>query len=153
MSAVLWVLVLVLSLGLAYAIVFSEVTLALGQTLSDNGAGRGYQDAVTPPWQARLGLLIYVLTLVVVAFSGWEFGIGRGIGTVVVLFVGSMLWRRVLPKGHSRHYLKLIVISMAQRYADWVRSGDAVRAEAMAELLAKMGLELPGRPRRPQASA
>ena len=56
---------------------------------------------MTPPWQARLGLLIYVLTLIVVAFSWYEFGIARGIGTVVVLFVGSMLWRRVLPQGHS----------------------------------------------------
>jgi hypothetical protein len=153
LSAALWVSVLVLSLGLAYAIVFSEVTLALGRTLSDNGAGRGYQDAVTPPWQARLGSLIYVLTLIVIAFSWYEFGIGRAIGTVVVLFVGSMLWRRVLPQGHSTHYLKLIVTSMARRYADWVRSGDAVRAAAMAELLAKMGLDLPGNPRRPQASA
>lgn len=50
----------------------------------------------------------------------------------------------MLPKGHGRHYLKLIVISMGRRYANWVRSGDSVRAAAMASLIRKMGLELPG---------
>jgi hypothetical protein len=145
-------LVLVLSFGLAYAIIFSEVTLALGRTLSGNSAGRGFQDALTPPWQARLSLVIYVLTLVSIFLSGYEFGIGRCIATVVLLFAGSMLCRRILPRGHSRHYLKLIVISMVQRYADWVRRGDHVRAGVMAQLLGKMGLELPGVPRLPEIS-
>src|SRR5262249_10018763 len=144
LSTVLWVSVFVLSFGLSYAIIFSEVTLALGRSLSDDSPGRGFQDALTPPWQARLRLVIYVLTLVAIALSWYEFGIGRGIATVVLLFAGSMLWRRVLPQGHSRHYLKLIVTSMVQRYADWVRRGDHVRASVMAQLLGKMGLELPG---------
>ena len=144
MSTALWASVFVLSFGLAYAIIFSEVTLALGRTLSGHGGGRGFQDALTPPWQARLSVVIYVATLVVIALSCYEFGIGRGIATVLLLFTGSMLWRRVLPQGHSRHYLKLIVTSMVQRYADWVRNGDHVRAGVMAQLLGKMGLELPG---------
>jgi hypothetical protein len=152
LSTALWVSVLILSFGLAYAIIFSEVTLALGRSLSNDTPGRGYQDALTPPWQARLSLVIYVLTLVVIAFSGYEFGIGRCIATVVLLFAGSMLWRRVLPKGHSRHYLKLIVTSMVQRYAEWMRRGDHVRASVMAQLLGKMGLELPGVPRLPETS-
>ena len=58
MSTALWISALVLSFGLAYAIIFSEVTLALGRTLSDDRPGRGYQDALTPPWQARLSLII-----------------------------------------------------------------------------------------------
>jgi hypothetical protein len=153
LSAVLWVSVFVLSLGLAYAIVFSEVTLALGRTLGNDAPGRGYQDAVTPPWQARFGLLVYVLTLVLIALSWYEFGIGRGLGTILLLFAGSIVWRRVLPRSHSSHYLKLIVVSMSRRYADWVRCGDRVRAAAMGELLGKMGLDLPGIPRRPETSA
>ena len=153
LSTALWVSVFVLSFGLAYAIIFSEVTLALGRTLSEHGGGRGFQDALTPPWQARLSVVVYVATLVVIALSWYEFGIGRGIATVVLLFTGSMLWRRVLPQGHSRHYLKLIVTSMVQRYADWVRSGDHVRAGVMAQLLGKMGLELPGVARLPEISS
>jgi len=153
LSTALWVSVFVLSFGLAYAIIFSEVTLALGRTLSEHDAGRGYQDALTPPWQARLSLVIYVLTLVTIALSWYGFGIGRCIATVVLLFAGSMLWRRVLPQGHSRHYLKLIVTSMVQRYADWVRRGDHVRAGVMAQLLGKMGLELPVVGRLPETSA
>ena len=149
MSVILWASVLVLSPGLAYAIVFSEVTLALGSSLCDERTGRGYQDAVTPPWQTCFSLLVYLLSLVVVALSWYEFGIARAGITLALLFACSIVWRRVLPKGHSTHYLKLIVTSMAHRYASWVRSGDRVRAAAMAELLGKMGLDPPGVPRRP----
>jgi hypothetical protein len=134
---------LVLSAGLAYAIIFSEVTLALGSVLSDERAGRGYQDALTPPWQTWFSLLVYLLTFIVIALSWYEFGFARAVSTVTVLFAASLVWRRALPKGHSTHYLKLIITSMARRYADWVRSGDRVRAAAMADLLGKMGLDLP----------
>src|SRR5262249_34718143 len=51
LNTLLWVSVFILSLGIAYAIIFSEVTRALGSSLSEESAGRGYQDAVTPPWQ------------------------------------------------------------------------------------------------------
>ena len=146
MDPVLWSSVLLLSLGLAYAIIFSEVTLALGNSLGDERAGRGYQDAVTPPWQTWFSLLVYLLSLSVIALSWYEFGIVRAVSTVALLFAGSIIWRRVLPKGHSTHYLRLIVTSMARRYANWVRCGDRVRAATMAQLLGKMGLDPPGVP-------
>jgi len=75
-------------LGLAYAIIFSEVTLALGRTVNGDSPGRGCQDALRPPWQGRLSLLIDVLAFAGVALSGVEFGIGRGLATVVLLFSG-----------------------------------------------------------------
>jgi hypothetical protein len=144
LNTVLWVSVFILSLGVAYAITFSEVTRALGSSLSDEPAGRGYQDAVTPPWQTWFSLLAYVLALVVIALSWYEFGIGRAVNTVTMLFAATVVWRRLLPEGHSTHYLKLILTSMTRRYANWVRSGDRVVAATMAELLGKMGLDLPG---------
>jgi len=150
LSAALWLSVLVVSAGLAYSIIFSEVTLALDRTLSDGGIGRGYQAALLPPWQVRLSLATYALALALTALSWYSFGTVRGLATVVALFGCSLAWRAVLPKGHSTHYLKLIVISMGRRYADWVRSGDSVRAAAMASLMRKMGLDLPGIGRRPE---
>jgi hypothetical protein len=154
LSAALWLSVLVLSGGLAYSIIFSEVTLALDRTLSDGDLGSGYQAALLPPWQVRLSLLVYALALAVTVLAWYRFGVVRGIATVVALFGCSLAWRAVLPKGHSRHYLKLIVISMGRRYADWVRSGDSVRAAAMASLIRKMGLDLPtGIRPRPETSA
>jgi len=152
LSAALWLSVLVLSAGLAYSIIFSEVARALDRTLSDSGIGDGYQAALLPPWQVRFSLLVYALALAVTVLSWYRFGSVRGLATVVGLFGCSLAWRAVLPKGHSRHYLKLIVISMGRRYADWVRSGDSVRAAAMASLIGKMGLDLPGIVRRPETS-
>ena len=151
MSAALWLSVLVLSAGLAYSIVFSEVALALDRTLSESDVGSGYQAALLPPWQVRLSLLVYTLALTVTVLSWYDFGVVRGVATVVALFGCSLAWRMVLPQGHSRHYLKLIVISMGRRYADWVRSGDSVRAAAMASLMRKMGLDLPAIARRPES--
>jgi hypothetical protein len=152
LSAALWLSVLVLSAGLAYSIIFSEVTLALDRTLSESDVGSGYQAALLPPWQVRLSLLVYTLALTVTVLSWYDFGVVRGVATVVALYGCSLAWRMVLPKGYSRHYLKLIVISMGRRYADLVRSGDSVRAAAMASLMRKMGLDLPGIGPRPERS-
>jgi hypothetical protein len=101
-STALWLAALALSAGLAYSIVFSEVTLALGRTLSAAGPVGAYQAALTPPWQARLSVLVYVLTLTVVVISGYEFGVGRGCATVLGLVAGSLAWRRVLPRVTAR---------------------------------------------------
>jgi hypothetical protein len=148
LNAALWVSVsvLVLSLGLAYSIIFNEVTLALGRTLSETQVGPGYQAALTPPWAARLAVLVLLMMLALICVSWYEFGAARGIATVLALFAGSWVWRRMLPKAHSTHYLRLIVVSMTRRYADWVRAGDKVRAAAMRELIGKMGLQVPGVP-------
>jgi hypothetical protein len=147
LSTALWISVLILSLGLGYSLYFADATLALGRELSDTGVGRGAQDAVTPPWEANFGLTVYSLTLASVVLSWYEFGVGRAIGTVAAFLAGTMLWRRVLPKSDSMHYKKLIVVSMTRRCANWQKSNDLMRAHAMAELLRKVGIDLPGMPR------
>jgi hypothetical protein len=129
-------------MSFAYTTHFSGATLTLGRELSDTGVGTGYQDAVTPPWEAKLALLTYALMIAVVVTAWYEFGTGRGIATLLTLIGGALLWRQALPKESSLHYKKLIVVSMARRHADWVRSGDTMRATAMGDLLRKIGVEL-----------
>ncbi len=60
--------------------------------------------------------------------------------SLVTVFLATMLLRRFMPAEDSPHYKKLIFQSMANRYANFVRDGDTVRAAAMRGLLEKAGV-------------
>jgi len=139
-ESILWVLAVVMAFAFAYALLFTASTHAIGVELSDTDSGTGFQDAITPPWQSNLAIITYVGCLVVVAIMWWQFGWKSGIGSLAVIFFGSMLAKRLLPKPGSNHYRYLIMHSMSNRYADYVRNGDVTRAEAMKYLLVKYGI-------------
>jgi hypothetical protein len=140
MSVTLWISVILLALAAAYSLRFTGATLFLGRALSDTTSGTGYQAAISPPWETAFGLVVYSLTLGVVAFSWYAFGIGRAMESLVTVFLATMLLRRFMPAEDSPHYKKLIIQSMANRYANFVRDGDTVRAAAMRGLLEKAGV-------------
>ena len=140
MSATLWVSTVILMPFLAYSLQFTEATLLLGRSLSESDSGTGLQSAITPPWEAKLSLVIYGLTLALIGGSWYEFGIGRAILCVVALFVGLLIARRLLPKPDSAHFNAIIIRSMANRYADFVRDGDRVRGDLMKMLLRRAGV-------------
>jgi hypothetical protein len=149
MNAALWIATLVLVPVLGYELQFSAATLAFGRWLSDSNTATGFQAAVTPPWEAKVGLIIYGLTVTLIGFSGYEFGIVRAIFTVIILFFGLLLVRRLFPSPESPHFRALMIRSMANRYADFVRDGDQVRGDLMKMLLQKAGVDadlLAGKP-------
>jgi hypothetical protein len=141
MNASLWAGTIALLPLLAYSLQFTAATLLLGRTLSETNSGTGFQAAISPPWETYFGLLIYGLTLAVVGASWYEFGIGRAILCVLTLFIGLSIGRRLLPKPDSLHFKALIIQSMANRYANFVRGGDHVRGDAMKMLLQKAGVD------------
>jgi hypothetical protein len=140
MSLTLWIGVILLAPAAAYSLRFTGATLALGRALSDTTSGTGYQASISPPWETAFGLVVYGLTLGVVAFSWYAFGIGRAVESLVTVFVATMVLRRFMPAEDSPHFKKLIIQSMANRYANFVRDGDTVRAAAMRGLLEKAGI-------------
>ena len=140
MSSALWIAAVVTAFGLAYAFNFTAATLSFGRELSTTGSPRGYQDAITPPWETRLGLFTYSMVLLVITASWYEFGAARGGLTVLAIFVALLVARRCIPPEDSAHYRILIKQSMVSRYADFVRDGDTCRADAMKELLDKAGI-------------
>ena len=140
MYVVLWVSAIVLALPLAYSLRFTSATLAFGRALSATTSNTGYQAAISPPWEVAFGLVVYSLTTVMLGVSWYAFGLGRGALSLISLLLATMLFRRLLPAETSSHYKKLIIQSMASRYANFVRDGDTVRATAMKELLEKAGV-------------
>ena len=140
MNVALWIGVLVLALAVAYSLRFTDATLSLGRALSETESGTGYQGAISPPWEVKFGLASYILTLGMIAFSWYAFGIGRAILSLVTFLIALLIFRRLLPGEDSPHFKHLIIGSMASRYANFVRDGDTVRATAMKELLVKAGV-------------
>jgi hypothetical protein len=140
MNLALWVANVVCAAAFAYATTWSGATLAFGRAISIANTKAGYQDAVTPPWVANLGLLTYTITAAIIIFSWYNFGAYRGCISILVVLAGAIAFRRILPKELDAHYKIRIIQSMASRYADYVRDNDKVRAAVMKELLANAGV-------------
>jgi hypothetical protein len=135
------VLMYLISLALGYVLAFTGATFVIGRSLSDAGTPRGYQDAITPPRFSRFALLLYAASLGGIIYGVWAFGWARGLATAVGLLVAVALNKvLILPKSDGQHFRKLIVHSMINRHADYLKSGDTLRASVMAELLEKLGI-------------
>lgn len=137
----LWFLVVLLAVGFAYTLQFSCATLAMGRELSGSTTTTGFQDAITPPWQTNLTLAVYIAIAVVVVFAWWQLWWVSALGVLGVILIGSSLAKLALPKPSGRHYRGLILRSMIARYANYVRDGDTVRADAMKQLLTRAGID------------
>lgn len=135
------ILMYLAALALGYVLRFTQATLALGRSLSEAGTPTGYQDAITPPRFSAFAFTVYALCLGGIIYGFWRFGWLRGAcisaGFLVALGINGAL---LLPKKGSEHFRRLILGSMIRRHADYLKSGDTLRASAMAMLLEKLGI-------------
>jgi hypothetical protein len=141
MDIIWWFLAVVMAFAFAYTIQFTSATLSMGREISDTDSPTGFQDAITPPWQSNLALIVYLGCVVVVGVIWWQIGWLSALGGAAVIFFGSSVAKLALPKPTGDHYKLLIMNSMISRYADYVRDGDALRADAMKSLLFKVGID------------
>ena len=123
---------------------FTKAIVSMGTELSSTGSPAGFQDAITPPWLTKLTLVVYCGCAGVIGFMWWHLGWQSSLGGAAVIFFGSRIAKLVLPKLTGNHYKRLIIGSMSSRYANYVRDGDTVRADAMKHLLAKAGIDVDG---------
>jgi len=134
------------ALLLAYVLGIQATTLGMGTSINGwEGAGsRGFQDAMTPPWSTKLSFLSYAASLFVLGYGWYTFGwlIGGG-ATVVFFLIVAVCQTLLLPKLGSSHYRNLVLQSMLNRYADYMKEGDYLRADAMGRLLEGVGVNRP----------
>jgi len=121
---------------------FSEATLLIGKSISDTDSKRGFQNAITPPWDTNLGLFTYLIVVpasVIYGFIkyGWLAGIGAMAGLFFLMSFNKVV---LLPKKDSEHFRALIIQSMIGRYADYTRDHNEFRASAMKELLEQLDI-------------
>jgi hypothetical protein len=119
-----------------YQLGMTQACKVIGVEISDSGSNTGFQNAITPPSSTNLTLITWfviaaLLIYSVVAFDWGVFGIALATFGVVSVIVGSA----VVPKADSTYFLFRVYRSMANRYADFPKNGDSVRAEAMKELI------------------
>ena len=138
----IWIVNIVCAAGVAYFVTFAGATLALGRALSTADTKTGYQDAVTPPWVGQVTVLVYGVTIAVIAASWYFFGAYRGCISIALIVVGVLVTRQCMPKEDSAHYKILIIQSMVRRHADYVRYNDSLRAAVMKELLERAGVPI-----------
>lgn len=141
MDALLWVFTGLMAFALAYTLLFSSATLSMGREFSEASSGRGFQDAISPPWVTNLGLVVYLCSALIVGLMWWETGFLSAVGSAALILFGSSIAKLVLPKPNGDHYRNLILRSMMSRYANYVRDSDTLRAEAMGQLLKKSGFD------------
>jgi cation transporter-like permease len=71
----------------------------------------------------------------------WRIGWSSALAGMVAIFVGSLVAGFIVPQAPGGHYQRLILQSMIARYANYVRDGDVLRAEAMKQLLTRAGID------------
>jgi hypothetical protein len=129
------------SLALGYVLAFNSATLSIGRSLGDAGTPTGYQDAITPPRFSTFAIAVYIICAGGLIYGFWRFGWLAGLGTTVAfVFVVALNKVIILPKTESEHFRKIIIHSMINRYANYLKAGDTLRASAMGKLLEKLGM-------------
>jgi hypothetical protein len=116
---------------------FTRATLLLGKSLSDTDSPRGFQDAITPPWQTKCTLICFLLSITGIAFGFYQFGWMHGGLAIIFLFIGTGIFASLMPRPDSFHFKIMIVRSMMNRYANYVKANDQMRASAMKQLIDK----------------
>jgi hypothetical protein len=141
----LWVLLYVASLMFEYEIRFTEATVIFGRSLSPpeflKMTPTGFQDAITPPYSTKLAIAMYIFVVLIFGYGFYENGFLIGLISAVVFFVFVLVNRLFLiPKPDGEHFRKIILRSMINRHADYLKIGDNVRAGVMAEFLETAGI-------------
>jgi hypothetical protein len=137
----LWMIALIFMFGFGYIMQFTSFTLEFGRALSGESSRTGYQNAITPPWFTNFAIAVYVGSFAIVVLMWWKFGWLSGLGAIVLILFGSSFAKLLLPKLAGSHYKNAVLSSMMRRYADFVRDGDSMRADAMRELLIRAGMD------------
>ena len=139
MEYLIYVLAALLGILFCYNHNLTQACKIIGVAISDTDSSTGYQDAITPPNSTNIYLATALAIVVVLGYAVYAFGWGTGgIALAVFFFVSALAGATIMPKPQSIHYLKRIYGSMANRYADFQKEGDSVRAVAIKDLIDKV---------------
>lgn len=140
----LYIVLGALSILFRYNLGLTQACRTIGVELSNSGSDTGFQDALTPPSSTNITLITWVAIAGALGYLWYEFGWGAfGIGLGVLVVVSAIAGATFIPKPNSVHFQKKIYSSLANRYADFMKSGDSVRADATKQLVTMMEEKYP----------
>ena len=127
---------LVLAMHGGYSGKIVETCRTVGKELEGATGPNGFQDAITPPETTRGLKLNWGATFVLLILTWWMFGVGGLFAVLAIRVVARVVVGAVLSgKAWSDSFVRSIFTSMCRRHADYVKSGDIMRAEAMDDLV------------------
>jgi hypothetical protein len=144
-------LLALIALGAAfrYSLQLTQATLRVGVAIAPPEFvamnKTGLQDAVTPPRSSNIFFAEIALTLGLIVWLWYAFGLPHGVlGALLFFMSGVVAGATYLPKPDSRHFVMLIFASLSRRYANYERDADKPRASAMRQVLDRFVLHYGG---------
>ena len=135
---------IILALGIITRIIlgFVNYTKSLGLELSNEKDGTGYQNAITPPLFPIIASVIYGLSLFVIisGFFDSSFTTGfiyLGLYLLTLIVIGATLFKPNSLSPLSKPFYNIVLNSMINRYANYKKTNDEVRAEAIEIVIEK----------------
>ena len=139
-----YLIVIILSIFLRFDVEFRNFNKEVGLELSSTKTGTGYQDAITPPKLNWLSIPVYIFLILILinAFFDKTGSISLGFTVLGIIIVTAVISGVILhppkkPPILRKFYLKTLYKSMTNRYADYKKKNDHVRADAMQTLIKK----------------
>ena len=135
---------IILTLGIFTRIIlgFVNYTKSLGLELSSERDGTGYQNAITPPLFPIIASVIYGLSLFVIitGFFNSTFASGfiyLGLYLLTLIVVGATLFKPNSLSPLAKPFYYIVLNSMVNRYKNYKKNNDEVRAKALGIVLEK----------------
>ena len=135
---------IILTLGIFTRIIlgFVNYTKSLGLELSNEKDGTGYQNAITPPFFPLIASVIYGLSLffIISGFFESSFMTGfiyLGLYLLTLIVVGATLFKPNSLSPLAKPFYHIVLNSMVNRYANYKKKNDEVRAKAIEIVLEK----------------
>ena len=136
--------IIISTLGICTRIIlgFVNYTKSLGLELSNEKDGTGYQNAITPPLFPLIASTIYGLSLffIIAGFFEKSFMIGfayLGLYLLTLIVVGATLFSPNSLSPLAKPFYHIVLNSMVNRYANYKKRNDEVRAKAIEKVLEK----------------
>ena len=119
-----------LLIGFCLNLTFTAKDIA--NNISLTGQDLKVQGCITPSFVYKLETFAFLFLICLIIYGFKSYGILFSIGVIISGFIVTALNMAILlPKTESPTYINIIYSSMWNRYANFVKNGDFVRAEAM----------------------
>ena len=137
-----YLFLVLISILIRFDIDFRSFIREVGLELSDNKFASGYQDAISPPKLTWLSIVCYLIFFGTIISLFFYKSVILGIFCIFIVLIIQVITGTIIhPPRKTRifekFYLRILYSSMVNRYADYKKENDNVRANAINILIKK----------------
>jgi hypothetical protein len=145
-----YLFLILFSVAIRFDIDFRSFIREVGFELSGSKLGRGYQDAIAPPKLTWVSIVFYFILFgtIITAFVDRSVSSGFvsiGVSLLTQIITGIIIHPPSKSRIFKKFYLETLYRSMVNRYADYKKENDQVRADAISMLIKKFEHKFPNK--------